>query len=47
METILLIEDDKDVLENLIEFLEMEDYKVHFSKVAGLDFPCRNFYKKK
>lgn len=31
METILLIEDDKDILENIIEFLEMEGYKIYFA----------------
>jgi CheY-like chemotaxis protein len=31
METILLIEDDKDILENIIEYLELEGYKIYFS----------------
>jgi CheY-like chemotaxis protein len=31
MESILLIEDDKDILENIIEYLELEGYKVYFS----------------
>ena len=31
METILLIEDDKGILENIIEYFEMEGYKIFFS----------------
>ncbi|MEJ0081694.1 MAG: hypothetical protein WDM78_12290 [Puia sp.] len=31
METILLIEDDKYILENIVEYLEMEGYKIYFS----------------
>jgi CheY-like chemotaxis protein len=31
MKTILLIEDDKDILDNIIEYLELEGYKIHFS----------------
>jgi CheY-like chemotaxis protein len=31
MRTILLIEDNKDILENLIEYLEMEGYKILFA----------------
>ncbi len=31
MKTILLIEDNKDILENLIEYLELEGYKILFA----------------
>ena len=31
METILLIENDKDILENITEYLELEGYKIYFS----------------
>lgn len=31
MKTILLIEDNKDILENLVEYLELEGYKILFA----------------
>jgi CheY-like chemotaxis protein len=31
METILLIEDDKGILENIIEYFELEGYRIFFS----------------
>ena len=38
MKTILLIEDNKDILENIIEYLELEGYKILFANngKAGL-----------
>jgi CheY-like chemotaxis protein len=35
METILLIEDDKEILENIIEYFELEGYKIYFSNNGG------------
>lgn len=35
METILLIEDDKEILENIVEYFELEGYKIIFSNNGG------------
>ena len=35
MDTILLIEDDKAILENIIEFFELEGFKIFYSNNGG------------